>query len=200
MSGDDLTVSGGTPADLELTAAVEAEAGNVRETGVEPANAANDAGAAIRAELDEERRRREELEARLNGLVEETRQAQARAEIAERHAALRTEIQRCGVAKVDLAFRAIKDDIARGEDGRLVARTATGEMTLGEYLKRFVEENPELMPARMTGGSGASPAGRTVAGSSRVDLDRIKPGMSAEELERVRQEIARVAAQSLRGL
>jgi hypothetical protein len=140
------------------------------------------------------------LEARLNGLVEETRQAQARAELAERHAALRTEIQRCGVAKVDLAFRAIKDDIARGEDGRLVARTATGEMALGEYLKRFVDDNPELLPARMTGGSGASPTGRTVAGSSRVDLDRIKPGMSAEELERVRQEIARVAAQSLRGL
>jgi hypothetical protein len=104
------------------------------------------------------------------------------------------------VAKVDLAFRAIKDDIARGEDGRLVARTATGEMALGEYLKRFVDDNPELLPARMSGGSGASPTGRTVAGSSRVDLDRIKPGMSAEELERVRQEIARVAAQSLRGL
>ncbi|MCX6596454.1 MAG: hypothetical protein NTV70_08815 [Acidobacteria bacterium] len=166
----------------------------------EPEAAEIEARDAIRAELAEERRRREELEARLNGLVEETRQAQARAEVAERHAALRTEIQRCGVAKVDLAFRAIKDDIARGEDGRLVARTATGEMALGEYLKRFVEENPELLPARMTGGSGASPAGRTVAGSSRVDLDRIKPGMSAEELERVRQEIARVAAQSLRGL
>ncbi len=165
-----------------------------------PEDAELDARETIRAELAEERRRREELEARLNGLVEETRQAQARAEVAERHAALRTEIQRCGVAKVDLAFRAIKDDITRGEDGRLVARTVSGEMALGDYLKRFVEENPELLPARMTGGSGASPAGRTVAGSSRVDLDRIKPGMSAEELERVRQEIARVAAQSLRGL
>jgi hypothetical protein len=186
------SVREGEPVDLDRTP--------TPATPGEPEGAQVDAQEAIRAELAEERRRREELEARLNGLVEETRQAQARAELAERHAALRTEIQRCGVAKVDLAFRAIKDDIARGEDGRLVARTATGEMALGEYLKRFVDDNPELLPARMSGGSGASPTGRTVAGSSRVDLDRIKPGMSAEELERVRQEIARVAAQSLRGL
>jgi hypothetical protein len=33
-----------------------------------------------------------------------------------------------------------------------------------------------------------------------VDLDRIRPGMSPEEMERVRQEIARVASQTLRGL
>jgi ribosomal protein L29 len=33
-----------------------------------------------------------------------------------------------------------------------------------------------------------------------VDLDRIRPGMNPEELERVRQEIARVASQTLRGL
>jgi hypothetical protein len=32
-----------------------------------------------------------------------------------------------------------------------------------------------------------------------VDLDKIKPGMSGEEAERVRQEIARVAMQTLRG-
>jgi hypothetical protein len=32
-----------------------------------------------------------------------------------------------------------------------------------------------------------------------VDLDKIKPGMSPEELERVRQEIARIASQALSG-
>jgi hypothetical protein len=32
-----------------------------------------------------------------------------------------------------------------------------------------------------------------------VEIDRIRPGMDAEELERVRQEVARVAALTLRG-
>jgi hypothetical protein len=36
--------------------------------------------------------------------------------------------------------------------------------------------------------------------SSTVDLDKIKPGMSPEELDRVRQEIARIASQTLAGL
>jgi hypothetical protein len=32
-----------------------------------------------------------------------------------------------------------------------------------------------------------------------VDIDKIKPGMGKDELERIRQEVARFAAQSLRG-
>ncbi len=31
-------------------------------------------------------------------------------------------------------------------------------------------------------------------------MDKIRPGMSAEDRERVRQEIARVASQTLRGM
>ncbi len=46
----------------------------------------------------------------------------------------------------------------------------------------------------MTAAHKAPPA----AGS--IDLDKIRPGMSPEELERVRQEILRVASQTLRGL
>jgi hypothetical protein len=33
-----------------------------------------------------------------------------------------------------------------------------------------------------------------------VDLERIRPGMSAEEMQRVREEIVRVASQTLRGI
>jgi hemin uptake protein HemP len=39
-----------------------------------------------------------------------------------------------------------------------------------------------------------------VAGRDAVDLERIRPGMSAEEMQRVREEIVRVASQTLRGL
>jgi hypothetical protein len=38
-----------------------------------------------------------------------------------------------------------------------------------------------------------------VASSGAVDLDKIRPGMSAEDAERIRQEIVRIASQTLRG-
>jgi hypothetical protein len=130
---------------------------------------------AVLEELAEERRRREGLEKR----VEE----------AERSSAIRAELQRLGVAKLDLAYKAVKDEVPR--EG--------GEMK--EFLAQFVKENPELLPARLAGGSGASGGARgSGAGAGAVDIDKIRPGMSAEELDRVRQEIARVASQTLRGL
>ena len=61
---------------------------------------------AYKAELQEERKRREGLEARLNQLVDENRKARAVAEEADRNSQIRNELQRLGVAKVDLAFRA----------------------------------------------------------------------------------------------
>jgi len=95
----------------------------------------------------------------------------------------------------------VKEDIQRGEDGRLVAHGPEGEKPIREYLHQFVAENPEFLPARIPGGSGLGPAHKTVqtAGQSNVDIDKIRPGMSREELDRVRQEIARVALQSMRG-
>jgi hypothetical protein len=156
---------------------------------------------AYRAELSEERKRREQLERRVNELIEENRRSRKTAEEAERGSAIRSELQRLGVNKVDLAFRAIKDDIVRAEDGRMLARTDEGELPMREYLTRFVSENPELLPGRIAGGSGASsghtqPVTPTPTG---VDLDAIRPGMSAEDLEKVRQEIARIARQTIRG-
>jgi uncharacterized protein YhaN len=156
---------------------------------------------AYKTELAEERKRREQLESRLNELIEENQRSRQRAEEAERGAAIRGELQRLGVAKADLAFRAVKDDIARSEDGQLVARTGRGEVPMRDYLAQFVTENPELLPARIVGGSGAAPntrSGQTTGGG--VDLEKIRPGMDREEMERVRQEIARVAAQQSRGV
>lgn len=150
---------------------------------------------AYKAELEEERRRRESLERRMNELVEENRRSRQLAEEADRNSAIRTELQRLGVQKVDLAYKAVKDDIQRAEDGRLVARTGQGELGIKEYLTHFVGENPELLPARIVGGSGATGNPRPGSYSSAFDLDKIRPGMPKEELERARQEIARVASQ-----
>jgi hypothetical protein len=131
---------------------------------------------AVLDELAEERRRREGLERRL--------------EEAERGSAIRAELQKLGVAKVELAYKAVKDEIPR----------EVGEMK--DFLERFVGENPELLPARLAGGSGASGGARGHGGGAAtgaVDIEKILPGMSAEELDRARQEIARVASQTLRG-
>src|SRR4051794_10718827 len=155
---------------------------------------------AYKAELEDERRRRESLESRLNQLVEENRSARAAAEEADRNSQIRSELQRLGVAKVDLAFRAVKEDIVRGEDGRLQGRGPEGK-SLQDYLTSFVQENPELLPARIAGGSGVQGGSRKAVqgGTSGVEIDKIRPGMSQEELDRVRQEISRLASQALRG-
>ena len=153
---------------------------------------------AYKAELMEERRRREELERRLNDVVEENRRSRQLAEELDRQGKIRNELQRLGVAKVDLAFKAVKDDIQRTTDGRLVARSGQDELDAREYLSQFVSENPEFLPARIPGGSGVSATQRT-AGVGGVDLDKLRPGMNAEELGRIRQEIARVASQTMRG-
>lgn len=155
---------------------------------------------AYKAELIEERRRRESLERRVNELAEENQRARRRAQEAEQHAQVKAELQRLGVGKVDLAFKALKSDLVTLEDGSMVAKTPDGEMGLKEYLVTFVRDNPEFLPARIPGGSGVtSPPRQTGGGGYMVELERIRPGMSTEELQRVREQISQVALQSLRG-
>lgn len=154
---------------------------------------------AYKTELLDERQRRENLERRVNELVEENKRSRQLAEESDRGSQIKTELQRLGVQKVDMAFRIVKDDIVRSADGGLVAKTADGERGLREFLSTFVQENPEFLPARIAGGSGAASPQRSGGANSGVDLDKIRPGMSADDLKRVREHIAQVAIQSLRG-
>jgi hypothetical protein len=173
-----------------IRSAIE-EYAKVEQTKVEPA---------YKVELLEERKRREQLERRLNELVEENRRSREMAEEMERHSSIRSELQRLGVTKVDLAFKAVRDDIQRGPDGRLVARTDGGEVGVREYLNSFLNDNPELLPGRIQGGSGAGSGHKAPITAGTIDIDKIRPGMSAEELDKVRQEIARIAGHSIRGV
>lgn len=161
--------------------------------------AAEEKEPALKAELGEERHRREHLEKRLNELVEENSRHRKMAEQAERHAAIKAELQQLGVKKVDLAFRVIKDEILRGEDGQLYGRAEQGNVGLKEFLTGFIADNPEFLPARMAGGSGASGGARQETEAGSFDLGRIRPGMSAEERERARREIARIAGKEVAG-
>ena len=85
---------------------------------------------AYKVELQEERKRREQLERRMNELTEENKRSRQAAEEADRSSTIKSELQKLGVGKVDLAFKAVRDDIARTEDGRLIGRTETGELGL----------------------------------------------------------------------
>ena len=157
---------------------------------------------AYKVELQEEKKRREQLERRVNELVAENHRSKQIAEEVERSSAIKSELHRLGVAKVDLAYRAVKDGIVRAEDGRIVARPDGGtELPMNDYLSTFVKENPEFLPARITGGTGLTGTLKASgAGREPIDMDRIRPGMSPEEMQRVREEIVRVATQSLRGM
>src|SRR5665213_333579 len=157
---------------------------------------------AYKTELQEEKRRREQLEKRMNELVEENKRSRAVAEEAQRNTTIRAELQKLGVVKIDLAYKAVQDGIVRTDDGRLIARGDNGEIPVGEYLSGFVQENPEFLPARIPGGTGMTGMQKATpqAGNGAIDIDKIGPSMSKEELERVRQEILRVASQSLRGV
>src|SRR6185312_1695151 len=127
---------------------------------------------AYKTELQEERRRRQQLEKRLSDMAEENKNARAVAEEAQRAGAIRSELQRLGVVKVDIAYKAVQDHIVRMDDGRLTA----GDRPMNEYLTEFVRENPEFLPARIAGGTGMTGTQRTAPASSGViDLDKISP-------------------------
>ncbi|HXJ41423.1 MAG TPA: hypothetical protein VNH18_19235 [Bryobacteraceae bacterium] len=155
---------------------------------------------AYKTELQEERRRREQLERRMNELVEENKRSRADADEAQRSSAIRAELQKLGVNKVDIAYKVVQDGIVRSSDGRLVARGDNGDQPVGEYLNEFVQQNPEFLPARIPGGTGMTGVHKAPSqgGSGGIDIDKIGPSMSKEDLERVRQEILRVTSQTLR--
>ena len=179
----------GLPDIRHLVKSVLEEVSTVEHQRAEPA---------YKVELMEERKRRESLEKRVNELVEENKRSRAAAEEADRASQIRAELQRLGVQKVDLAFRVVKDDIRRSDGGDLVARAGDGEQSVKEYLSAFVSQNPEFLPPRIAGGSGSSSAKKESHGMA-IDIERIRPGMSQEELQRVRDQIALVASQTLRG-
>ncbi len=148
---------------------------------------------AHKAELEEEKRRREGLERRLNELVEENRRSKALAESLERETQVKTELQKQGVTKVDLAYRALKDDLQREKDGSLTVRCTDGIVPVKDAILHFLDQNPEFLPPRNLGGSGVGSSPRSYQNSPGIDLDSIKPGMSAEDMARARREIARLA-------
>lgn len=146
-------------------------------------------------EVDEEvRALREELaSSRLE--IERLRNEKAKQ---DRDAYVREQMRSMGVANIELALRAVRDDIVQQGDGGWTAAVGGEAMPAEQYLRSFVGENPELMPARRTPGVGV-PA-RTVQLSEECDLDEIRPGMDAAAMRRAREAVVRIIAQRKRTL
>jgi hypothetical protein len=143
--------------------------------------------------LAEERRKRESLERQLGELSEENRRTRRQSELTDRVSRIQGCLQELGVRKVQLALRLVKDEIVRGDDGELYAEVKGAQVPYKEYLEDFVAENPEFLPPRIAGGSGASGGERGEMRPSGIDLNSIRPGMSKEELAEAWKEVARLA-------
>jgi hypothetical protein len=103
-------------------------------------------------------------------------------------------LQELGVRKVPLALRLVKDEIVRGDDGELYAEVKGSRVPYRDYLEDFVAENPEFLPPRIAGGSGASGGAGGEMRSGGIDLNSIRPGMGREELAEAWKEVARLAS------
>lgn len=132
----------------------------------------------------------EELRRQLNMLAEERDRLIRAAKDEARSRAIREELSKAGVQNLKLAFRAVQEDLSLDGDDKLVALSEGRPMSGEEYLKRFLAANPELLPARVAGGSGLPGHGSSLVGP---DINSIRPGMSEEELASVRAEIMKLA-------
>lgn len=143
---------------------------------------------ATSAQLRAERTKRENLEKRVNELIAEGQASAARAEQADRYSQIRAELAAAGVVSVEDAFGAIRDGVARGEDGKLFGKGKDeSEIPLKEYVAGWVKERPHFLPARVAGGSGAA-KNQGSAGAKTFTLDDIKPG--ADNLNEIAAHIA----------
>ena len=145
----------------------------------------------LSAVLAEERERRIELERRVRELDEQSRRVQQERAEAERVNRIREGLQQRGVRKTDLALRVVREDVRQTSEGEFVAEYNGGRASLDEYLDRFVAENPEFLPPRIAGGSGATGGGGGFAPGG-LDLDSIRPGMSADDSKKAWREVARL--------
>jgi hypothetical protein len=92
------------------------------------------------AALRDETRRRESLERRVNELVAEIRCAREKAKEAEMALAVRTELQREGIADLVLWAPAIIQQLERDEAGHIVSKAG---QPLRNLVREFVKEHTQ---------------------------------------------------------
>lgn len=139
----------------------------------------------LERDLADERKKREDSE--------------RRAEEKERHSNIRgllSDFQFANDAAREDAFRTFATEIKRGEGDGLIGPENEAAK---EYIRRRLEDDRSyLLKPKDVGGSGAQNGGAR-GGSRSFDLNELRPGMKADDLQAMRAEIARVAANAMRG-
>lgn len=110
---------------------------------------------------------------------------------------LRQALSAMGVENLELAVKAVREDIVEAGDRKWVASVEGGDIPAQEYLTEFLKKNRELLPARRLQGGGM-PASRVESGGG-VDLEEIRPGMDPVTLKKVRDAIGRAMGVFPRG-
>lgn len=119
-------------------------------------------------------------------------ETEARAKTERLSGALRTELlKHVPAERIDAALRIFGPDVRYSEDGIIVG--GADETPLGEFIEAAVQKHEYLLPPKPVGGAGAVPGSRR---GQTVNLEDIKPGMSQEESARIREAIARAAAEA----
>lgn len=116
----------------------------------------------------------------------------------DREMFLKEQLRSLGVRNVELAMRAVRNDFEMREDGEWVAAVNGERVVAHQYLRSFLSQNPELVPARAISGTGI-PARQSEL-EEMCDLDQIRPGMDPGAMRRAREAVVRIIAQSKRTL
>jgi len=145
-----------------------------------------------RMELEDERRRRQELEQRVQELAAENQRTRREVSERERIGRIREALQERGVKKTDLAVRIVQEDVNRTEDGEFYGVLHGERLPLDQYLGRFLSENPELLPPRIAGGSGIASREGVDLTRTGFELEDIRPGMKPDQTKQAWKEVARL--------
>lgn len=138
------------------------------------------------------------LQRQLADLKAESAQAKAQAEarekaaeIKERNADIKAALGKYDLNSVEAAFRFVKDDITRGEDGQLYG----ADQPLSEFIDSVIKNNQFLLKPKDIGGAGTKPAnGRNSTGGRVYTHDDLEPAkfnkLTPEEQAAARLQIA----------
>jgi uncharacterized coiled-coil protein SlyX len=148
----------------------------------QPGDGKTSTDSVLAAQLKTLERQNRVLQEQFQSIQKQAEATKAEAETKERHSAIRDALANFSFgsdAQRDTAFRIFRDEIKRTADGLLVG--GADEAPLKEYITDQMKQHAYLLSTKDVASAGAR-SGRPQAAGKNIDLNSIKPGMSAAEL------------------